>query len=223
MADSHHRPHPSWRPLYGLVWCSLRLAVTTGYRLRIEGLDRVPRSGGLLVVSNHVSDLDPLLLVGIFPRPLTFMAKAELFRRWYARLAARWSQAAFPVRRGTMDVSAVRDALSYLEQGAALVMFPEGTRRPQGLGPGLPGAGYLAARANCPILPVGISGTAHALSVRGIAKRTQVAVRIGNTFDVDRATPPSQLADEIMARVAVLLPQDQRGVYSSAEAAGSPS
>lgn len=222
MADLRHEPHPNWRPLYPPISCSLGLAVRLGYRLRVDGLDRVPRSGGLLVVSNHASDLDPLVLVGIFPRPVTFMAKAELFRRWYARVAARWSQTAFPVRRGTMDVSAVRDALSYLQQGAALVMFPEGTRRPHGLGPGLPGAGYLAARANCPVLPVGISGTAHALSLQGIAKRTQIAVRIGDAFDVDRTTPPAQLADDIMARVAILLPEGQRGVYSTAEGAGSP-
>ena len=213
MSDLRHEPRPDRRPLYWPIVALIRLVVRIFTRTHVHGRDRIPAVGGLLVVANHVSDADPFVLVSVFPRPLTFMTKVELFRHWHARALARWTQAAFPVRRGQVDIGAVKDALSYLRRGAAVVVFPEGTRQREGLGAAHPGVAYLATRSKCPVLPVGIIGTEGAISFGGLLRRPIVDVRIGHPFTVESSMPVDGQADEIMARVAELLPEERRGVY----------
>lgn len=166
------------------------------------------------MVSNHVGLVDPLILVAACPRPLAFMAKEELFRPWYARLLADWTGGAFAVRRGQTDIGAVREALDCLRAGVAVVIFPEGTRRPGGLGQAHPGVSYLATRAGCPVLPVGIIGTERITDPGNLIHRPAVEVRFGEPFMVgpeDRK--PSAIVAEIMGRIAELLPPDRRGPY----------
>src|SRR5256885_1280662 len=105
---------------------------------RVTGLEHFPRVGGVLIVSNHVSIADPVVLISVSPRPLVFMAKQELYRARFAGLFLRWWGGAFPVRRGQNDIRAVRDALALIHAGESLVVFPEGTRHPEGLGRALP-------------------------------------------------------------------------------------
>ena len=123
------------------------LAILKLLPLRIEGLERVPAAGSLLVVANHLHNVDPLLLEIAFPRPLHFMAKKELFEipvvRWVARRAG-----AFPVDRRKADRAALRRAEAALRQGIAVGIFPEGTRsETRALRSALPGAGLLALRS----------------------------------------------------------------------------
>jgi 1-acyl-sn-glycerol-3-phosphate acyltransferase len=129
------------------------------FKLRRHGYERVPRTGPVLLVSNHSSFLDPPLVGSSTPRPVSFMAKAELFRvpllgDVIRRLNAR------PVRRDGGDASALRTALHVLEEGGALLVFPEGTRGPEGvLRPGKAGAGMLAVLSGAAVVPVYISGS----------------------------------------------------------------
>src|SRR6516164_5983812 len=115
-----------------------------GFEFRVDGAANEPAAGPVVVVSNHLSDLDPLIVGAALKRRLRFMAKQELFRvpgvRWWISACG-----AFPVRRGEPDRQALRTALRLLERGGALVMFPEGTRgTTRELRPPEPGAALLA-------------------------------------------------------------------------------
>jgi len=184
-------------------------------RPHIVELGHFPRSGGVLVVSNHVSYADPVILMAVAPRPLAFMAKAELFRPWATRVILDSWRGAFPVQRGGADVRAVRDALALLEAGAAVVVFPEGTRRPDGLERPHRGIGYLAARAACPVLPVALVGTEAIEGLWDLRKRPSFEVRFGPPFLVPSDDTDEVAADRIMCAVAELLPPERRGAYGA--------
>lgn len=129
------------------------------WRLEGRGVQHLPREGAVLLVANHASVLDPPLVGGVSPRQVSFLAKAELFD---IPLFGRFIRAlnAHPVRREGSDPGALRTALKTLEQGKALLVFPEGTRSPDGtLRPGKAGAGMIAALSRAPVIPVYISGS----------------------------------------------------------------
>src|SRR5687768_9492649 len=132
---------------------TIRCVVHALTRTRVFGERRVPVTGPLIVVGNHVQWVDPVILGALFPRPLIFMAKQELWRkRWVGWVVERYG--AFPVRRGEADRAAVRRGMSILEAGGAIGIFPEGTRsRSTQLGRPHPGASLLALKSGAPILP----------------------------------------------------------------------
>jgi len=132
------------------------------FRLEAREPQNVPAAGAALLVSNHSSVLDPPLVGGASRRQLAFLAKAELFGvplfgRLIHRLGAR------PIRRGGSDPAAMRTALRVLEEGGALLVFPEGTRGPEGeLRPAKAGAGMLAVMSGAPVVPVYVRGSGRA-------------------------------------------------------------
>jgi 1-acyl-sn-glycerol-3-phosphate acyltransferase len=159
-----------------LVWVLLHLLCA----FRLEGASYEPLSGPVIVVSNHLSDLDPLVVGASLRRHARFMAKHELFvnplLRWWVSACG-----AFPVHRGEPDPRALRTALEILKGGGALVMFPEGTRgRDRALRPPEPGAAMLALRTGATILPLAILGTDEVLprGAHGL-RRAPIRVRIG--------------------------------------------
>ena len=128
------------------------------FRVRVFGQLNVPRRGGVLIVSNHQSYLDPVLLSLGFERSVSFMARRTLFRnRAFGRLIAALN--AFPVTRGGLDIAAMREAVRRLQNGECLVVFPEGTRTSDGkIAPLRPGILAIAERADVPIVPAVIEG-----------------------------------------------------------------
>ncbi|HYE01950.1 MAG TPA: lysophospholipid acyltransferase family protein [Phycisphaerales bacterium] len=129
------------------------------YRLRVTGLENVPKTGPLLVVANHQSHLDPPLIgVSFRHRNLYFMARGGLFRnRFFAWLIRNLNS--IPVGEGAGEAAAIRTAIGVLRSGRALLIFPEGTRSPDGgLQPFKRGTWLLISRAQCPVLPVAIEG-----------------------------------------------------------------
>ncbi|MCA6072940.1 MAG: 1-acyl-sn-glycerol-3-phosphate acyltransferase [Endomicrobium sp.] len=129
------------------------------YRWHIEGVENVPKSRGAIIAPNHMSFFDPPLAGSAMKRPLYFMAKKELFDipvfGWIIRRTN-----AFPIKRDSHDMSAVRHAFSLLEQGHLLLMFPEGTRSKNGrLGKARTGSGMVACNAQVPLIPVKIENT----------------------------------------------------------------
>ncbi len=142
----------SRRLLWIVARALFRMMFVLAFRVRVFGQLNVPRRGGVLIVSNHQSYLDPILLSLGFERPVSFMARRTLFRnRAFGRLIAAVN--AFPVTRGGVDTAAMREAVRRLQSGECLVVFPEGTRTSDGkiapLRPGNPGAGRARGRADC--------------------------------------------------------------------------
>ncbi len=132
------------------------------FRLQARGTEHVPVHGPVLLVANHSSLLDPPLVGGVCPRQLTFLAKAELFAvPGFGRLIHALN--ARPVRREGADAGALRVALRVLQQGGALLVFPEGTRGPEGhLREPRPGAALLAVLSGAPVVPVFVRGSGRA-------------------------------------------------------------
>jgi len=187
-----------------LVAAFLRLV----FRLRATGAEHVPRQGPLLLAANHVSVLDPPVVGSGAPRPLQFMAKAELFRiplfGWLIR-----GLNAYPVEREGADAGALRHALLLLREGKALLVFPEGTRGREGtLGAGQPGAGLLAARSEAPVVPVYIRGTGVILP-KGARRlrRAAISVTFGPPLRFNRGRGRQhyqEISDQIMAAIGRL-------------------
>jgi 1-acyl-sn-glycerol-3-phosphate acyltransferase len=123
-------------------------------RMRRRGVEHVPRSGALLIVCNHVSVADPIVLTAAARhRRVSSMAKAELFANPLIAYVLRL-QRAFPIRRGVGDVTAIRHGLALLERGECLAMFPEGhVSRTGHMRRGHPGAGFFAQRPGVTVIP----------------------------------------------------------------------
>lgn len=206
------------RPLrYGVatVLSRLYLRLPPGRRLRIVGEQNIPADRPLLLVVNHVSNLDPMLVGGYFPLTLFAMAKREMF----VNPVVTWFLAGcncIPVNRSGGDRRAVTQALAVLGSGGRLLVFLEGTRSRDGrMQRAQPGVGFLARRSGATILPAAISGT-DGVETFGGARREAV-LRYGVPFspDVDRGRGDAAIADEIAGRIAALLPPWRRGVYAS--------
>ena len=173
----------------------------------------------MIIVSNHLSLVDPPLLSASIPRRIVFMAKEELFHSLiFAPLVRGWH--AFPVRRGELDREALRQAQQVLGEGLALGMFPEAVRSATAqMQQAYAGSSLLALHSGAPVLPVGIAGTEKIRNPIALLRRPEVTVNIGRPLNlppVDGRLTRAQLAsatDFIMGHIAELLPQSYRGVY----------
>jgi 1-acyl-sn-glycerol-3-phosphate acyltransferase len=193
--------------------------------LRYQGLEHVPREGAFILVSNHISLLDPMIIGGtagqLTGRLVHFMAKEEL-RHWPLIGWLATQAGVYFVRRGEGDRAAQRLSLDLLARGEPIAVFPEGTRSRDGsLGEPRDGAALLAMRAGVPLLPVSITGS-NRLFPRGarLPRRSRVTVRVGEPFMLARQASGridrQELAagtDRIMRAIAALLPPAQRGRF----------
>src|SRR5262245_24945816 len=132
------------------------------FRVEGRGAEHIPAEGPVLLVANHSSVLDPALIGGVCPRPLTFLAKAELFRiPGFGGLIRRLN--ARPLRREGADPSALRIARRVLDEGKALLVFPEGTRGEEGiLREPKAGAALLAVQSGAAVIPTYVRGSGRA-------------------------------------------------------------
>jgi 1-acyl-sn-glycerol-3-phosphate acyltransferase len=171
------------------------------FRLQRVGRENLPRSGPLLLASNHRSFLDPFLIGTLARRPVYYMAKRELFeKRWQAWVLN--ALGAFPVDRGSGDGDAMRTARAILERGDCVVVFPEGTRvRSGGLQTPRRGVGRLALETGAPVAPVAVYGTEFVRRGWRIRPR-KVRVRVGPPllFPTTQGSSP-ELAAGVTARV----------------------
>ncbi len=193
---------------------------------KVVGRENVPLTGPLILVSNHVHVLDPLLIVFGFPRWINFLAKEELFRSAFLRAWLRWA-GSFSVRRAggrKEKENVLQDAINALERGSMVGVFPEGRRSRDGvLREGKPGCALIAWKTNAPILPVGVAGTYKVNGISWLWKRPRIVVNIGRPFTlppspagVGRSHRRSSTA-VIMSEIAALLPPEYRGAYSTNE------
>lgn len=213
---------------YALLRGLMRFMVFTylGGLFKVAGVENMAREGPVMICPNHIGTIDPPLVPALVPRSDTWsMAKSEYFRNpLIRRLFTTYH--AFPVVRHTADRAALRRAFDLLKAGHALVIYPEGTRIDAGvLATPEPGAGFIAQRCGCPVVPVALTGTSECLPKGAIwPRRVPVTVTFGKPFVVlqRRATDDSRIshqdaADAIMLSIAELLPPDQRGAFHDLE------
>lgn len=203
------RPSPFYLFAGAVTWPIVRGL----YRLRAEGVENVPSSGGLVIAANHTSNFDPWpLAMPLWPRRyLRFMAKSELF--WWPVGPAITAGGAFPVRRGERDVEAIRKAVSLVRDGHIVVMFPHGTRQRKGLVKrhrprAHTGAARIALDGVVPLLPAAISGTDR------LARLGPLRVRYGKPIPLDdlREVEASAAAHEATERLMVEIERLQEGL-----------
>ena len=150
-----------WRTLFQLLVCKIGYMVRLKlvYRLEVHGLENVPKDNRYIVCPNHLSTLDPPLMVAVMPRSVSFMAKKELFDIPFLRWWIDWL-GAFAVNRESLGPSTVKTVQTIRESNWVLGMFPQGTRGVPGEIRGVTkGFAGLAKLTKCDILPVGIIGS----------------------------------------------------------------
>ena len=205
------RPNLVYRTAKRIVRGLLRLL----YRIEVEGADRVPPEGPVVIAANHHSFIDPLVIGVVLPRPIAFIARGDLFRipglGWLLRKLY-----AIPVERGSGDLAAVKAAIRALRGGMAFGIFPEGRRSRSGhLEPFKTGAAAIALRTGARVLPVAIVGTREVWPP-GSRPRLggRIRVVIGDPIDLGGAAGRLDKAHleeatrRIEAAVARLLPED---------------
>lgn len=213
-----------------------RIVIPLMTHVHLEGLDRrdLPRTGPLIIASNHISNADPGLIGSwVSPalgRQLHWLGKEESLR-WPLLGWAIAENGVIGVRRGTGDIEAFRLARRVLDEGHVLVVFPEGTRSPTAsLQEAKDGIAILALRSGAPILPIGIHGTEH-FWPRGKLpwfRGGDVTLRVGAPFTLaapgpgaDRKAAQHAATERIMRSIAELLPPGYRGAYAASETESS--
>lgn len=223
--ESRIHPIVQRQERYRLRRCLIRdfLLRPVGFGLLIKptviNRDLIPPTGPTIFIMNHIAAIDPFVVVGtVTSRYVVPMSKIENYRNPLIALMAR-SWGVYPVRRGAADRQALASTLWLLDQGAAILMAPEGTRSPR-LQAAKDGTTYIATRSNAIIVPVGLEGTDRFPGDLKRLRRAPVQVTFGRPFRLntgDRRRIPrdemAQMTREIMWQIAALLPDHRRGVY----------
>jgi 1-acyl-sn-glycerol-3-phosphate acyltransferase len=209
--------------IYRLVRIFINIVVKLTMKLEVEGLENLPQSGSFIATSNHLGRLDAVLIWYFLKRKDIIVIVAEKYQenrffRWFARQLN-----AIFVDRYNADVSTMRQVLARLNKGEVFVVAPEGTRSRTGaLIEARQGAAYIAAKSGLPILPVGVTGTEDHLAKKQLKRlrRMRVRGRVGKLYTLpplpreNRDQALKDYTDEMMCRIAALLPPEYRGVYA---------
>ena len=203
-------------PVYRLAEVMLRLPVRYSMRWRVEGIERIPAYGPVLLASNHISYFDPIaigFLADRAGRRVRFLAKAELFeKRFMAAVMRRMGQ--IRVERGRGDAGALDLATAALRAGECVQVFPEGTISDE-FEPmaGKTGLARLAKAAGVDVLPVGLWGT-HRVIPPGEQKperwRTPIVIVVGEPIPVTSDANPRETTDRIMAGICAAVAEARR-------------
>jgi 1-acyl-sn-glycerol-3-phosphate acyltransferase len=213
-AKNLYEPYSTPRIAWEVVRVVVQLIFFLWMRGRLRGRYNVPRKGPYIIAANHLSWLDIPFVPAFVPGKVSYMAKEELFHGkmgWLVRFLG-----AFPVKRGERDRQAIQAADQQLKQQKTFIIFPEGTRsKTHTMTKGNPGLGMIALRAGVPVVPVAIWGSEAGLKKFG----AKVIISYGEPLilkpkgkkitreDIQEST------DEVMKRIAAMLPASYRGVY----------
>lgn len=174
---------------YAFVRAVAKGFISPIYRMEVIGLENFPKEGGVLLCSNHIDNLDPPVVAITAPRPVSFMAKEELFKVPILGTIIEKVNS-FPVKRGMSDRDALRKGLSILKNGQVMGLFPEGTRSKTGeLGKGLSGAGFFALRSNASVVPCAIIGPYKPFK--------KIRIVYGKPIDMDKLRLEKATAEEV--------------------------
>ncbi|MCJ7551752.1 MAG: 1-acyl-sn-glycerol-3-phosphate acyltransferase [Anaerolineae bacterium] len=192
-------------------------------RIDATQLERVPHTGPLIIVVNHISSLEvPIIYAHMHPRPIAALTKAETWENpLLGPLATLWG--AIPLHRGEADTGAFHRMLEALENQQIVMIAPEGTRSGNGrLQRGRPGVVLLAMRSGAPLLPMAYYGGEKFRDNLRKLRRTDFHIAVGEPFMLSpgerhiNSESRQELADALMYRIAALLPAAYRGVYAEA-------
>ncbi|MCL4530931.1 MAG: 1-acyl-sn-glycerol-3-phosphate acyltransferase [Chloroflexi bacterium] len=200
-----------------------RLIFLLGGRVKISGLENIPRGQVYVVAANHISIFDPPLILSFWPESLEAIGATDMFRRpGFGQLLKMFG--AVPVHRGEYDRELLETILTMLRSGYRLLIAPEGGRsHTVAMRRAKPGIAYILDEANAPVIPVGIVGTTDDLLKKGLRfQRPEVEIRIGKPIRLpllegrgeERREARQRNADLIMSHIAGLLPSEYRGVYA---------
>lgn len=199
------------------------------WRPQVSGLHHVPRTGAVILASNHLSFADSVVIPVVAPREVVFLAKSDYFTGtgWRGSLQRAWFEGLgmLPVDRddAAAAIASLDTALDVLGRGEAFGIYPEGTRSRDGrLYRGRTGVAHLALTAGVPVVPVGLVGTEQLQPVGSTLPRlARVEVAFGEPVDptdLDPDLPKGRarrlLTDEVMARIAALSGQEVAGLFN---------
>ena len=184
--------------LYRIARFLVRVFFYPYFRLNVIGREHIPRHGSCLVVGNHASFLDPMLICIIFTRPIHYITYAFFYfhplMHWFCKRVY-----CIPVKKEGNDISALKKSLRLLKQGECVGIFPEGVRSDTGeIGPGQAGGALIALKSGAPILPIGIRGAYEAFPKGSrFPKPRRITVTIGEPFSLEPYLPPDKKAGEL--------------------------
>ena len=201
----------------------IRLVLRLLGRVDASGFENAP-SGGYVIAANHIGRLDAAIPYYVLDRPDIIMVVAEKYEKYaFYRWLVKIANGMF-IDRYNSDIGAIRETLRRLRQGGVFAITPEGTRSKSGnLQEARPGAIYLAWKAGVPVLPVALTGCEDAVVMDSLKhfRRLHIRVLAGDLFYLpagvkgrDRDAVMQQYTDEVMCRIAALLPPERRGVYA---------
>jgi 1-acyl-sn-glycerol-3-phosphate acyltransferase len=209
-------PQTRMQPVYGVCHYALGVGFEMFFRGDVIGIENFPKSGAFLIAANHASHLDPPMVGCHVPRQMSFFARKTL---WHGGLSSWWLDAVgcIPVDRdGGQDVGALKRVLRALADGKVMILFPEGTRSPDGqLQKPKPGVGFIVCKTQVPVVPARIFGSFEAFGKGAKVPRfgTPLTIAYGppilpTDYDDPKAGKERyQLASErIMAEIAKLQP-----------------
>ena len=191
--------------------------------VEVQGLENMPE-GNFIAAANHLGRLDTAAMLCVIDREDIIMPVAEKYKNHPLFGAIGRAANAIWLNRFEADYAALREILARMEKGGMLVIAPEGTRsKTEGLQEAKPGVAFLAGKSGFPILPVAVTGTEDRVILENLKRfrRSKIRVRGGETFKIEiprgrgREQAMREATDEIMCRIAVLLPDKYRGVYAN--------
>lgn len=214
--------YPRRRAIRTILKAGIAAALGILANVEISGKENLPKEGPLLVVGNHFSFLDPVVLIHALPYPVEFVGGpttpnapgwSNIFRKLWGVL---------PIRRGASSRDGLLAAETILKQKGVLSIFPEGGSWASVLRPPRPGAALLATRTPAKIMPVGLDGLTEIFPKAGKGQRARVHIRFGvpfGPFTLDRRDSSirehmEQVGHEMMRQIAGLIPAERRGFYS---------
>ena len=210
-------------PMRNVLRFLVRVLINLLARVEVSGLENIPRDSSFVIAANHQGFIDTFLVYYALDRWDMFIVIGEKWGRIkFFRWVGKYFNFVF-IDRFNPDLRALRNIIERMRAGQVLVIAPEGTRSRTGaLIEAKPGASYLAAKLGYPILPAAISGTPDRIILNDLRhlRRAPVTVTAGKLFTLpplpvkEREARLAQSTDEIMCRIAALLPEAQRGVYA---------
>ncbi|GAB4498526.1 MAG: lysophospholipid acyltransferase family protein [Anaerolineales bacterium] len=205
-----------------IVWV-IRFIIKLIAKVEVTGYEYLPEKGGFVIACNHLGFLDAPMAYYALNNWNLFIPVAE---KWEESAILRWLGKhlnAIFIDRFNPDLKAMREMIHRMEQGQTLVIAPEGTRaRDEKMAQGKPGVAYLASKMGWTILPVAIVGTEDRIVLQNLKrfKKTHIRLIAGKSFTLppfpkeNREEKLQDYTDEIMCRIAVMLPEHNRGYYA---------